>query len=342
MSIGLKRAAVWLPRGYEDAAAVSRASGIPEAIVRDKLGIVRKCRAKPEEHPAWMALQAARKVLTGLDPDAVDLVVWTGSEFKDYPLWTASVYVQEQLGLRRAWAFDLAARCSSNVVGLKVVKAMMLGDPSLKRVLLCGGHRTGDLVNYGDPDARFLYSLSDGGSALLVERDGPNPILESAVMTDGSFSLDVVLEAGGTRHPIREGVDGRQTYLRVPRVEEMRRRLGERSVKNFLRVIRQAAERSLDRPINYLALLHLKRSAHDSILSELGLGAHQSTYMDHFGHFGAPDQVVSLLLAEHSHRLKPGDHVVLASAGIGYIWSALSINWERPTGGEHMDWRGLA
>ena len=330
MSIGLRRAALWLPEGFEDAAQIAAASGIPERIVSEKLGIVRKCRAKPEDHPSSMAVNAARKVLQGIDPDSVDLVVWTGSEYKDYPVWTAAIFVQEQLGLRRAWAFDLAARCSSNVVGLKVVKAMMTADASLNRVLLCGGHRTGDLVNYRNPTVRFLYSLSDGGSALLVERDAPNPILESAVVTDGSFSRDVILPAGGTRHPIRHGVDRDHTYLCAPDVVGMRERLADRSIQNFTKVIRQAANDSMARPIDYLALLHLKRSAHHAILEALELEPRQSIYLDHFGHFGAPDQVVSLALAERYGRLNPGDHVVLASAGIGYVWSAVSLRWDEP------------
>lgn len=327
--VGLRAAALWLPAGYEDASMIAAESGLPEAVVRDKMGIVRKCRAKAEDHPSLMAIRAARKILANIDPDSIDLVVWTGSEYKDYPVWTAAIYVQEQLGLRNAWAFDMAARCSSNVVGLKVVQAMMVADPSLHRVLLCGGHRTGDLVNYQDPDARFLYNLSDGGSALLVERGAPNPLLGSSVRTDGAFSLDVIIPGGGTRNTVRAGVDTADTYLRVPDVAGMRERLADRSIENFLTVIRESAA-SYFRPIDYLALLHMKRSAFDAIVSHLGLSPEQSIYMDHYGHFGAPDQVVSLGLAERRQRLQPGDHVVLASAGIGYTWSALSLRWDTP------------
>ena len=330
MSICLSRIAVWLPEGYEDAALISRESGVPEEVVAAKMGIKRKCRAKPEEHPSIMAVAAARKLLVDMDPDSIDLVVWTGSDYKDYPVWTAGIYVQEQLGLRKAWAFDIAARCSTNVVAIKVVKSMMHSDESLKRVLLCGGHRTGDLVNYKDPKARFLYSLSDGGSAILLERGEENPILESRVITDGSFSEDVILPAGGTRHRIRESVSHEHTFLNVPDIAGMRERLAARSIENFARVIKQAATASMTRPIDYLALLHLKRSAHDAILSSVDLSTEQSIYMDHFGHFGAPDQVLSLGLAERYDRLQAGDHVVLASAGIGYCWSAVSIRWDRP------------
>lgn len=330
MSICLRRAALWLPDTFEDSAFISEQSGVPEEVVRTKMGIVRKCRAGLDDHPSLMAVRAARKLMQGIDPNSIDLLIWTGSEFKDYPVWTAAIYVQEQLGLRKAWAFDMASRCSTNVVGLKVARAMMMADPKLKRVLLCGGHRTGDLVNYKDANARFLYSLSDGGSAMLVERGDENPIFDAAIITDGSFSEDVIIPAGGTRTRSRDGFTPEQTYLCVPDVVGMRERLADRSISNFLQVIRDSAEGSGLGDIDYLGLLHLKRSAHNTILGELGLEQRQSIYMDHFGHFGAPDQVVSLGLAENYGRLKPGSHVVLASAGIGYTWSAISVRWDTP------------
>ncbi len=325
--IGVSRAAVWLPDQYESARDIAARSNLPEWVVREKMGIVRKCRAPAHIHTSDMAQFAAEEALRDVERDSIDLLLWTGSEYKDYAVWSAGIHLQERLGLRKAWAFDIAARCSTNVVALKLVKSMMSSDQSLNRALLCGGHRTGDLVNYRDPDARFLYNLSDGGSALLVERGEKNPILESAVITDGRFSLDVVLRAGGTKHPSRDGIVAEQTYLQVTDLEGMRERLSQTSINHFVQVIQKAAA---GRPIDYLALLHMKRSAHDAILDQLGLGQDQSVYLDHFGHFGAPDQVVSLGVAEMRGLLRPGHHVVLASAGIGYTWSAVAMRWDQP------------
>ncbi|MDC1175308.1 3-oxoacyl-[acyl-carrier-protein] synthase III C-terminal domain-containing protein, partial [Bacteriovoracaceae bacterium] len=109
----------------------------------------------------------------------------------------------------------------------------------------------------------------------------------------------------------------------------MRKRLAEKSIQNFLKVINEAAKTSMPaKPIDYLGLLHMKRSAHDEILDRMELKQEQSNYMDRYGHFGAPDQVLSLGLAERQKLLKEGSHVVLASAGIGYTWSAVSIHWK--------------
>lgn len=330
-NISIKKAAVWLPETFEDSFFISEQTGVPEKVVREKMGIVRKCRATPDIHPGEMAVRAARKVLKGIDPLTVDMVIWTGSEYKDYIVWTAGIYVQRELGLKNAHAFDISARCGNKILGLHLAKSLMMTNPNLKRVLLAGGHRTGDLVNYKDPGARFLNNLSDGGSAMLLERGETNLLLDSAIITDGDFTHDVIVPAGGTKNPTRNHPDPSLTYLQVPDIEGMRVRLEERSIQNFLKVIKDSSTKSMNKPIDYLALLHMKKSAHDMIVLGMELKPSQSIYLDHYGHFGAPDQVLSLGLAEKRGLLKKGDHVSFASAGIGYMWSAMSMQWDENT-----------
>ncbi len=332
-AINLKKSAVWLPETFEDSAYIAEQSGIPREVIEKKMGIIKKCRAPKDCHPSQMAINAAKMVLEGEDPNSIDLVIWTGSEYKDYHVWSAGIFVQRELGLKKAWAFDMAARCSSNVVGLKIAKSMMMADPKINKVLLCGGHRTGDLVNYKDETSRFLYNLSDGGAAMLIEKgeEEHNPILESSIITDGDFSLDVIIPGGGTKNRSRDGLGKFDTYLTCPDIVGMRERLADRSIENFLSVIKESAQASMNKPIDYLSLLHMKKSAHDMILDGLELKQEQSIYLDHYGHFGAPDQVLSLGLAERRGLLKKGDHISLASAGIGYTWSAISLRWDGPT-----------
>jgi 3-oxoacyl-[acyl-carrier-protein] synthase-3 len=330
-SIGIRSMSVWLPPHFQTGEEIAALSGIPEHVVKTKMGIVRKSRATEDMQPSMMAVEAAKKVLVGIDPLSVDMVIWTGSEYKDHIVWSAGIFVQRELGLRNAIAFDIGARCSNKILGLMLAKSLMQTNPNLKRVLLAGGHKTGDLVNYQDPNSRFLYNLADGGSAILLEKGAPNPLLESSFVTDGDFSLDVIVPAGGTKNPTRNHPKVEDTYLQVPDVDGMRQRLERSSIHNFMKVIKEASTQSMNKPIDYLSILHMKKSAHDEILKLSELREDQSIYLDHFGHYGAPDQVLSIGLAERQNKLKKGDHVCLASAGIGYTWSALSIRWDEPT-----------
>ncbi len=330
--IGIVAAGLYIPKGYLDAAYIARESGIPLAVVETKFGIRRKPRATAAEQPSLMATLAAKKCLAaaGQDPLGVDLVLWTGSEHKDYYVWSAGIKVQKELGCDRAWAIDVAARCSTNIVALKLARDLMRSDPSLNTVLLAGGHRTADLVDYKNERSRFLFSLSDAGSAILLKRGEGAEILGSSIITDGAFSEDVIIPAGGTRLPAsHETLDKGLHLFDVPDPEGMKGRLDRLSLQNFVRVIREAAERSGERAedIDYLALLHMKRSAHDAVLTSLGLSQDRSIYLADYGHVGAPDQVISLYLAQQQGALKPGNLVVLASAGIGYTWAATALRW---------------
>jgi len=76
-----------------------------------------------------------------------------------------------------------------------------------------------------------------------------------------------------------------------------------------------------------LAVLHIKKSAHDFILRQLGLTEEHSIYLDEFGHIGQIDQILSLELAVEKNKLRKGDIVVLVSAGIGYAWGAITLQW---------------
>jgi 3-oxoacyl-[acyl-carrier-protein] synthase-3 len=278
-----------------------------------------------------MAVKAARAALNGTDPQSIDVVIWTGSEYKDYAIWSAGPKVQHEIGATRAWATDVASRCASTQVGLKCAKDMMTADAHVNRVLLAGGHRMTDKLNYKNPKSRFLFNMSDAGGAILLEKNGPrNQLLETALLTDGSFADDVFVPAGGTRTPLtKDNFDPALFTLDVRDPAAMKERLDKISMKNFLSVIEQSVARSgyAVKHIDYLAIIHMKRSAHDAVLKELGLQPEQSTYLEEFGHAGAPDVVRSLELATRDKKLKDGDIVVLCGAGTGYIWAASTVKW---------------
>lgn len=331
MRVGVTAFATYIPARAQTAAQLARETGIPEHVLTEKFGIRQKPWAADGEQVSEMAVNAARKVLDGKDSESIDLVIWTGSEHKDYPIWSGGIKVQHEIGAKRAWSVDIAARCATTQVGLKLAKDAMVADPDIHRVLLVGGHRNIDMLNYANPRSRFLFNMSDAGSAVLVERNAArNEILASALFTDGSFSEDVMVPAGGTRMPLTpENFDPALLRLDVRDPEGMKRRLDPISMKNFLGVVERAVQKSgyRLRDIGYLAVIHMKRSAHQSILRELGLRPEQSAYLEDFGHAGAPDVVRSLEIGVREARIHDADLVVLAGAGTGYIWAATCICW---------------
>jgi len=331
LNIGIRSVATYLPDHFLTGEEIANKAGIPPKIVEEKMGINRKLIPGPEDHTCEMGVRAAKKAIAraGIDPLDIDLVIYIGEEHKEYPLWTAGIKLQEEVGANNAWAFDVALRCGTTIMALKVAKDMMIADSTINTVLLAGGYRNVDFIDYENTRTRFMFNLGAGGGAILLQKGHQeNILLESHLMTDGSFSEDVVVVAGGTRNPLtKENLHLQQLDVLDP--EGMKIRLEQKSMANFLKVIRESLRKSgySEADIDYLAILHMKKSAHDYVLRELGLSADHSIYLENYGHIGQIDQILSLELATSEGKLKDGDVVVLVSAGIGYAWGATTIRW---------------
>jgi 3-oxoacyl-[acyl-carrier-protein] synthase-3 len=329
--VGIVAAGSYVPGTVMSAAEIAERTGIPEEIIVTKFGIRQKPVPGPDDHTNAMALRAARDALARAEiaPEEIDVVLCTTEEWKEYPLWTAGIQLAYELGARRAWAIDVQMRCGTTMAALKLAKALMRAEPDINTVLVAGGYRNSDFVDYANPRARFLINLSAGGGALLLRNDYPrNHLLGSSVITDGSFSLDVVVPVGGTMERLAPDNTAR-FFLDVPDPEGMKQRLDALSMQNFLKVVDDALAQSGHRraDIDYLNILHMKRSAHEYVLRELGLREEQSFYLNDYGHIGQQDQPLSLLKGLQTGRLKDGDLMVMVAAGIGYAWSASVVQW---------------
>jgi 3-oxoacyl-[acyl-carrier-protein] synthase-3 len=330
---GILSLAVYIPRAYHDADYIASQCETPAEIIRTKLGWYQKNVPGPGDGTAAMGIKAARKALhyAGLAPDQIDLVIWSGEEVKEYRNWPVGPKIQQALGLKKAWCFDMQQRCGTTMVALKLARDMIRADERINHVLIASGYRNADLIHYPNGRVRWMYYLAAGGAACIVQRNCPrNEILESHFMSDGSFAWDVYVPEGGSAAPMTlEGLrEGRQ-YLDVMDPVGMKERLERLSLSNWLVCIDKAlAKGGFGRAdVDYLATLLVKRSAHDYLMDQLGLPPEKTRYLAEFGHHGQNDQLLSLELGVEEGRLKDGDLVLMISAGIGYAWDALTLRW---------------
>ncbi len=330
---GLLSLAAYIPRAYHDADYIASQCETPADIIRTKLGWRQKNVPGPGDGTAAMGLKAARRALyySGLAPKDIDLVIWSGEEVKEYRNWPVGPKIQKELGLNRAWSFDMQQRCGTTLVALKLARDMIRADEGLNNILIATGYRNSDLIQYANPRVRWMYYLAAGGAACIVQRNCPkNEILDGHFMSDGSFAWDVYVPEGGSAAPMTlEGLGNGRQYLDVMDPEGMKDRLERLSLSNWLVCIDKALARGGFKraDVDYLATLLVKRSAHDYLMEQLGLKPEQTRYLAEFGHHGQNDQILSLELALEEGRLKDGDLVLMISAGIGYAWDALTLRW---------------
>ena len=333
IKVGLAGYALYLPREIETAAQAAVRAGLTEEQVRE-LGLESKLKPGPEDHPVVMAVKAARAVLEqtpGVRPDQVDLVLWTGEEYKDYIAQTASIRLQEETGCQKAWAFDLVGQSTTSLVGLRVARDMMIGDETINTVLLAGGTRNVDLVDYANPHTRFLLAASASGGAMILQRDLEyNLLKEARVRVDPDMADQVYVPGGGTEHPFApDNLDSKEMFFQVQDPDQVAEYLREGFPRELVKIIQRACG---DAAPDYLALRHLAPEQRKLVLDSLGLRDDQSAPLFKMGHHGTNDVIISLDKGLRSGAVKDGTRICLASAGNGFTYAAVVLEWG-PDGG---------
>ncbi|MDR1552107.1 MAG: 3-oxoacyl-ACP synthase [Prevotellaceae bacterium] len=334
-NIGILGTGIYLPQKRMTAAEISAATkGVwSESAVIAKLGIVEKTIPDKEDGTQEMAVKAAMDALNNcaVDPLDIDLILCVGEEWKEYPLTTSGIYIQHKIGAHNAWAIDIQQRCCTTVAALKIAKDMMTIDSELKTVMIVGGYRNSDFIDYEDSAVSFMFNLSAGAGAIILKRDYPkNLVLGTHIITDGSMARDAGVKYGGTEYPITaENCNIAYKSLKVFDEAHMKNRLNEVSMPNWFYCIDKAFEKSgMNRShLSFLCCLHFKRSMYEFMLKELNLNSQQSVYLQNYGHMGQIDQILLLHLAQQQGKLKDGDVISMIAAGIGYAWGANVIRW---------------
>lgn len=334
---GIAGIGVFAPPQVVNADQLADETGVPAEILRTKFGVQQVHRADAGCHVSEMAALAGRAALhdAGVAPEEVDLVVYCGSEFKDYVVWSAAAKIAHVLGCVHAEAYEIYALCAGMPITLRVVRDMMLAEEDISTVLVVAASKESTLVDRSNQRTRFMFNFGDGASAAVVRRGlNRNLLLGSASKVDGSLSEDAIVPAGGSRRPASaETVAAGEHTLDVPNLDHMRSRLDEVSSFNFREVVQTALRRSgLDR-VDFLAPVHMKRSMHDQLRGDLG--ATRAFYLEEYGHMQAADQFTAVWEARQRGLLKDGDVVALVAAGVGYTWSATILRWGVTPGTRH-------
>jgi len=335
VNVGIVGTGIYIPDNYMTAAQIAEATkGVwAEQAVIEKLGIRKKPIPGADDGTQEMGVRAALDCLknTGVKPEEIDVLICIGEEWKEYPLTTSALYIQGKIGAVNAWGIDVQNRCCTTVSAIKMAKDILVADDSINTIMIAGGYRNGDFVDYTDKNMSMMYNLSAGGGAIILKKNyGKNLVLGSHIIGDGTLARAAGAEIGGICNPITTAnIDEAYKSLRLMDPVGMKNRLNEVSMPNWYKCIDKALEKSgLARSdLDYAAILHMKRSAHVEMLKELNMREDQSIYLEDYGHIGQVDQILSLHLALEQGKVKDGSVVSMIAAGIGYVWAANVIRW---------------
>ncbi|NHN57979.1 3-oxoacyl-ACP synthase [Halorussus rarus] len=313
---------------------IAAESGIPEEVVVEKMGVREKRVCPPDaDHATDMCVKAAEQALADADLPAeeLDIVLYHGSEFKDFVVWSAAANVAERLGAENAYAVESYALCAGAPLAIRQAKSQLLADAP-ETALLVSASREEDLVDYANEDSSFMFNFGSGACAMVLEADSNAErtravVRESAAVTDGSFSEDVVMPAGGSRNPASHAtIEAGLHALDVPDPDGMKERLADVSLANFETVADDALARSgyAREDLDFVALTHMKRSFHDYLTDRLDV---KNYYLDEYGHVQSVDQILALDEGLERDLIESGDVVCFLAAGTGYTWAATVLEW---------------
>ena len=332
---GIVGTGIYIPETRMSAAEISAATGgfWSEEAVIEKLGIISKPVPGPEDGTQEMGAKAALDCLknTNVDPKEIDLILCIGEEWKEYPLTTSALYIQDRIAANNAWGIDIQNRCCTCCAAIKMAVDMLGADDELNTVMIVGGYRNGDFIDYTDKDMSMMYNLGAGAGAMILKKNyGKNKVLGSHIIADGSLARSAGVKIGGIAEPFTtDNIRAGYKSLKLFEARKMKDRLNEKSMPNWYRCIDESLRKGnkTRSDIGYLAVLHFKKSAHHALLQELGLREDQSIYLENYGHLGQIDQILSIHLGVQSGQIQEGTTIITLAAGIGYVWAANLIQW---------------
>lgn len=291
-----------------------------------RTGISERRKAAPGTATSDLAHPAARRALeaAGVAPEELDLVM-VATITPDTYCPSAACWLQERLGARRAFAFDINAACSGFVYGLAVAD-QFIRTGSVRRVLFVGAEIMTRVVNWQDRSTCILWGDGAGAVVLAPGEDGRG-ILSSHLHSDGKNGGMLLMPGGGSRvAPItRETVDRDLHTLKMNGPDSFKI-----AVRAFTEVCLEAMEHNGLTPEDIRLFIPHQANIRiiDAVARRLNLPMEKVLVTIHkYGNTSSASIPIALDEAVRQGRIRPGDRIILAAFGGGLTWGATAIRW---------------
>jgi len=270
---------------------------------------------------------AAKKCLEmrGIPASEVEVII-VATVTPDMMFPATACLVQDKIGAKGAWGFDVSAGCSGFVFALQVgVKLVESG--AHKKVLVCGADANTRMTDYTDRTTCVLFG--DGGGAVLIEpcEEGEIGFIDFWHEIDGSGAAALNMPGGGSLNPSsHETVDKKMHYIHQD---------GQTVYKFAVRKMLEATTKVLERSgvtgaelgcfIPHQANMRIITATAD----RLGMARERVIInIEKYGNTSAGTIPLAMETAVEEGKLKKGDLVLLAAAGAGFTTGATLLRWE--------------
>jgi len=259
-----------------------------------------------------------------IDPSEIEVII-VATVTPDMFFPATACIVQERIGARKAWGFDVSAACSGFLYAL-VLGSQFIESGAYSKVLVVGADKMSSITDYTDRNNCILFG--DGGAAVLLEPSESEDygIIDHRLYSDGSGGEYLYMKGGGSLNPpTHETVDKKYHFLyqdgkAVFKVAV----IGMADVSAEIMQRNQLTGDNIDWLVPHQANLRII----DATAKRMGID--QSKVMINIGKYGnTTAATIPLCLSEwwQCGKLKRGQKIVLSSFGAGYTWGAVLMNW---------------
>jgi 3-oxoacyl-[acyl-carrier-protein] synthase-3 len=294
--------------------------------IMQRVGIRERHIAPPEMATSDMAVLAAcatlaQRGIPGSDIECILLCTVT----PDMMFPSTACLVQNRIGAKGAWGFDLVAACSGFLYGLTTAAHLIMAGAH-KNVLVIGSDTMSRIIDYTDRSTCVLFG--DGAGAMLVEPAEPGEgFLGFLNEIDGSGGDYLKMPAGGSRLPASaETVANRQHF-----VKQEGQQVFKYAVTKLYEICRDLLQRHGLTPKDIKLLVPHQANLRiiTAAAQRLGLSTEQVIInIDRYGNTTAATIPLAARDALEGGRLKKGDLVLFAAVGAGFTVGANLWKWE--------------
>ena len=293
----------------------------------DRTGIRERHKLAAGLGTSDMCVEAAKKCLAvrGIEASEVECII-VGTVTPDMMFPSTACLVQNKIGAKGAWGFDVSAGCSGFVFALQA-GAKMVESGAHSKVLVIGADANTRMTNYADRATCILFG--DGGGAVLLEpaEEGEIGLIDFVHEVDGSGGVSLNLKGGGSLNPTTHAtLDAGMHFIYQD---------GQAVYKFAVRKMAESTTKLLERngitgaDLGCFIPHQANKRIITSTADRLGMDPERVIInIEKYGNTSGGTIPLAMETAVEQGKLKKGDLVLLAAVGAGFTVGAALLRWE--------------
>ncbi|EIF6167537.1 beta-ketoacyl-ACP synthase III [Clostridium perfringens] len=289
--------------------------------IRTRTGIERRYISL-DENTSDLAVEASKKALSQarLSAEEIDLIIVATVTPDNFTPSTACI-VQDKLGAKNAWAFDINAACTGFIYALKLGRSLIRSGEA-NNALIIGAETLSKALNWEDRGSCVLFG--DGaGATVLTSTEEDCGIKCVNVKSDGSKGGSLVIQGLPLNSPFKDGREVSKNYINMNGREifKFATKVMEESIVEILEKENIKIE-DIAAIIPHQANLRII----DYVVKRLGIPREKFiTNLQNYGNTSGASIPIALCESIDEGNLKKGDNIIMVGFGGGLTWGAALI-----------------